>query len=84
MKIVNSLSAIALIVASSVHANTELHNSDSDKVQYFAGYQDQLNHGRWGIVDDLDWKEMLSENGDLLESGDLLRRDLKAKYTENN
>ena len=32
----------------------------------------------------MDWKELLSDNGDLLENGDLLRRDLKARYTENN
>lgn len=86
MKLVKSLSAISIIIASSTYADGQSHNTDSEKVQYFAGYQEQFNRGgqRWGIVDDLDWNELLNDNGDLLENGDLLRRDLKARYTENN
>lgn len=85
MKFVKNLSLLALVAASSVNVNSYAHNADTEKAQYLAGYQDQFNRGgRWGIVDDLDWKELLSDNGDLLENGDLLRRDLKARYTENN
>ena len=85
MKLINCLSAIALLSVSSASANNEAHNANATKTQYFAGYQEQFNRGgRWGIVDDLDWKDLLNEHGELLENGDLLKRDLKARYTENN
>lgn len=29
--------------------------------QYFYGYEEQFNHGSWGIIDDLDFSELQEE-----------------------
>ncbi|MEZ9234146.1 hypothetical protein [Shewanella sp. 10N.286.52.A9] len=45
--------------------------------QYFYGYEEQFNHGSWGIIDDLDFSELQEENPNSL------KRELKALYSED-